>query len=516
MRKKRGLQIISMALSAGMLLMSGCSSEGTGASDGEQTETKQQTQEVQQNSTLDPVSLTFWIPGDSYEGQKEVMKTFCEKYKDELNIESITFNTIGFGDYSEKLVSLAASGDDFDACFIADWTGFGQMAKNKALLPLQDLMPEYAPGLYEEYKELDIIEASSVEGDWVALPWTREKNGKRGIYWRQDLADQYGVDTSNIETMEDLDRMLKEAHEKIPNLLTFNIGNNASEILNLTKNQYEMESVTGSLMYNLHDENATLIPLEQTQAFSDAVMWAKKWYDEGIIDKNALSSTDTTLYFENGQCFAGVATMEKIYNGVNFNVSGAECGYAELYPDKWVSNDSPLNNAIAINQNARNPERVLMLLELLNSNEEAYDLFMYGVEGKDYVLNDGLIQYPEGQDSTNSTYMGWFYWGFLREKFDLPSETNSPEYQKKYGEWLAQDNKVVGKLTGFNPGVDEIKTELAQRDQLYSEQGVLLLAGIVDGDVDQAVNAYIENQKKAGLDTIVSYIQEKANTFIAE
>ena len=43
----------------------------------------------------------------------------------------------------------------------------------------------------------------------------------------------------------------------------------------------------------------------------------------------------------------------------------------------------------------------------------------------------------------------------------------------------------------------------AQRDQLYDEQGKLLLAGIVENnDVDAAINKYIENQKAAGLDKI--------------
>ena len=71
---------------------------------------------------------------------------------------------------------------------------------------------------------------------------------------------------------------------------------------------------------------------------------------------------------------------------------------------------------------------------------------------------------------------------------------------------------VVSPLTGFNPDTSSIKTELAQRDQLYDEQGKLLLAGIVENnDVDAAINKYIESQKAAGLDKIMEFMQAEAD-----
>ena len=81
-------------------------------------------------------------------------------------------------------------------------------------------------------------------------------------------------------------------------------------------------------------------------------------------------------------------------------------------------------------------------------------------------------------------------------------------------EWLKKDNFVVSPLTGFNPDTSTIKTELAQRDQLYDEQGKLLLAGITSGDdVDTAIQKYIDSQKAAGLDKIMNFMQEEADKY---
>ena len=156
-----------------------------------------------------------------------------------------------------------------------------------------------------------------------------------------------------------------------------------------------------------------------------------------------------------------------------------------------------------------------MLLELLNTDEEAYDMFMYGIEGETYVKDEnGALQYPEGQDASTSVYLGWFNWPFVREQFNKPSGRITQEALDAEQEWLKKDNFVVSPLTGFNPDTSTIKTELAQRDQLYDEQGKLLLAGITSGDdVDTAIQKYIDSQKAAGLDKIMNFMQEEADKY---
>lgn len=54
-------------------------------------------------------------------------------------------------------------------------------------------------------------------------------------------------------------------------------------------------------------------------------------------------------------------------------------------------------------------------------------------------------------------------------------------------------------------------------NQLYDEQGKLLLAGITGSDdVDTAINKYIEAQKNVGLDKIMTYLQERADEYVAK
>lgn len=470
---------------------------------------------------LEPVTLTFWSCGDKYSAQDEVLAAFCEKYKSQLNIDKIEYNFVSFGDYEDKMTALVAGGDDFDGFYVSDWMLYAKMANKGALLPLNELMQQYAPSLLKTYEENGATVACSIDGDLVALPWTKEKSSKAVLLYRKDLAEQYGVDTSKLETIEDLDKMFAEAKEKVPDITIFESGfprgNTYSDVLAILHSKYELDAMNYHMMTtDLNSDAVELQPIEQTEMFKEAVTWMQKWYNDGIVSKNELSETDTQL-FENGKTFAKVGLMENALQGVSFNISGAEYGYAELYPDGKFRYDSPLNNAFAINKNAANPERVLMLMELLNTDEEAYNMFMYGIEGETYVINEsGAIDYPEGQDSSNSTYLDWFRWPFIRSQFNKPSGNITAEALQAENEWLQKDTLVVSPLVGFNPDTSSIKTELARRDQLYDEQGKLLLAGIIDGDdVDAAINNYIQAQKDAGLDAILTYMQGEAEKFTA-
>lgn len=514
--KKRTVRMAA-ALLASVMCMTGITGCGKQQSQGGSSSNGQSQVSGESSAQLKPVTLKLWSCSDKYPDQDEILARFCEKYKDQLNIEKIEFHFVPFGDYEDKMTSLVAGGDDFDGMFVSDWMLYNKMANKGGLLGLNELLETYAPSLYDVYREIGAVEACSIDGQMVALPWTKQKSSKAIVLYRKDLADKYGVDTSGLLTMEDLDRMLTDAKTKVPDITIFESGfprgNTYSDVLAILHAKYEMDAMNyHTLTFDLNGEHPELVPVEQTDMFKEAVTWMHKWYRDGIVSKSELSETDTKM-FENGKTFARVGLFGDAVQGLPFNVPGAELGYAEIYPDGKFRYDSPLNNAFAINKNAANPEHLMMLMELLNTDEEAYDMFMYGIEGETYVKEaDGSIAYPEGQDAANSKYLGWFRWAFIRKQFEKPSGLMTAAALQAENEWLEKDSLVISPLTGFNPDTGSIKTEMAQRDQLYDEQGKLLLAGIVEnGDIDAAVNKYIASQKAVGLDKILDFMQPEAD-----
>ena len=195
---------LGLTLALGVTALAGCGAADSSSGGNDSTGSSSS------NSDLEPVTLKLWSFGDKYSAQDEVLAAFCEKYKDQLNIEKIEYNFVSFGDYEDKMTSLVAGGDDFDGFYVADWMLYSKMANKGAFLPLDDLMQQYAPTLYQTYQDNGTLSACSIDGQLVALPWTKQKSSKPVLFYRKDLAEQYGVDTSNLSTIEDLDAFLTE------------------------------------------------------------------------------------------------------------------------------------------------------------------------------------------------------------------------------------------------------------------------------------------------------------------
>jgi putative aldouronate transport system substrate-binding protein len=249
--------------------------------------------------------------------------------------------------------------------------------------------------------------------------------------------------------------------------------------------------------------------------FKEAVTYAKKWYDEGIINKNAMAEIGTKL-FESGKDFSQKNIDERIYEKTAFTDSSAKSAAVEVYPNKKFTRDSQMNNAIAINKNAANPERTLMFMNLISSNEAAYDALMYGIKDVTYSIDsNGQVGYASGESASKPLWQGWNGWGFYRANFAKPTISRPTAAIKQEETFVNRSNIVISPLAGFIPSSDAIKTQLAQRDQIQDEQGKLLLAGIVNGDITTAINEYIKRQKAAGLDQIISDTQSQVNKFLS-
>ncbi len=472
---------------------------------------------------LEEVTLRIYVPGDDKAGKAQVLDNFYEVTKDRLNAH-LEIIHIGFGDYEDKMMSLIASGDDFDACFAADWILYNKVVNRGALQELNELLPQYAPKMYQEYVDKSMMDACSVNGNIYAMPWTIEKCGKYVLLWRADLAEQYDIDMSNITTIEDVDRALTDARTKLPeNMLVtttqLGSGNSCSTIELALFPKYELFSWRfHELTYSLKDGKPTIVPVEQTELFRESVKYAKKWYDAGILSKNDLAVNDSKLY-ENGKCFATFNIMENAHISTSFADASWTQGSAEIYQGFLTAKDSPMNNALVVNANAAHPERVVQLMELLNDDQAVYDALLYGIKGVTYdETATGEITLAASEDASNPLWQDWMgRWCFWRQKFQRPDATYTPEYMEFMNAWLQDPSLIQPKSAGFVADTTAIKTEIAQRDQVYDEAGKLLLVGIIEGDdIDAAIDAYIEKQKAAGTDKIVAEVQAQLDAFLGK
>lgn len=515
---------IAAALAAIMLAttITGCgnstsksSSQVAADSSGDSSAVSGETSIAEEGTPLDEVTLKIYFAGDNPPHADEVWANVEELSKDELNAKFDIVYVSG-SDYADKMQLLCASGDDFDMFFDANWISYPTMLKNGALLELNDLMDTYAPNLKAYLEEEGVLQWGYQGDKLMCVPYDNPATNRAYVTYREDLREKYDLpeEMDTIEAIENYLDVVTANEDILPinNIVGSVMWDNA---MNVMATKYSLDSQFGGsnfdMTYVLTDEEITIVPLEQTEAFMEASQIRRRWYEKGWIPSNAMNDIETVNGIDEGKYACTIRWTEDAYKPLN---GPGEKGACMLYPDSLCVQSSSLGNVMAFNRNAANPERAMMFLEWMNSSQENYDSVLYGIENVSYVLDeDGSVWYPDGESAGNS-YLDWARWAFWRDQWRRPGFELSEELIEKNREDLAYENNIESPLAGFTFDTDPVKEELANRQAVIDEYGKMLQYGLQE-DVQAAVTDYINKMEVAGTDKIVEELQRQVDEFLA-
>lgn len=468
---------------------------------------------------LPRTTIRIYLGGPDYSAKERVWENVSAICGDRLNADfDVVF--IPWGDeYPQKLQLAISSGDNFDICFDADWWSYNTLVNKGAYLDISDLAQTYMPNYYKRLEETGNLSACYVGEGMYCIPWEAPYNPRPFFTWWDNRIDNTVTTMSedDISTIEDVDRFLQEAKALNPDFPHIFECYGDYDIMTLLQPKYNLAKWDFHyLTFDLSKEKVTIVAEEQTDMFAECGKWAKKWVGDGVYPIDIATNNAAHTALGDKHNYAGYSMYEYIayddrWKDENFH-------YAQLYPEGLFVNKSPTNNLLAINKNAANPERALMFLDLLYSDDEVFDAVMYGIKDDTYTIDaDGnYIWAEEGMDATNTSWMEWVsQWAFWRLEKMKPTPARSAEAWDMNNEFLVQDGNVNSPLAGFVPDTSKIKNEIAARDSLYSEMGFLIEYGLVD-DVDAAVAEYRQKQEAIGLDKIIAEIQSQVDAYLGQ
>ena len=142
------------------------------------------------------------------------------------------------------------------------------------------------------------------------------------------------------------------------------------------------------------------------------------------------------------------------------------------------------------------------------TNKEIANLLTWGIEGRDYVVKDGIAAYPDGVTASNVKYhTSDFLYG---NQFLVYPWKGSPadlrEQQK-----AALDAAGISKYLGFTCDTSSITNELTVLGNVISEYAPGLESGTTDN-----YNEFIKALKKAGVDKVVAEYQSQLDAWLAD
>ena len=168
------------------------------------------------------------------------------------------------------------------------------------------------------------------------------------------------------------------------------------------------------------------------------------------------------------------------------------------------------HGAMAISAGSKNPERALMVYDLLRNDPDCYKLLCYGIQGISWDVDDnGLRIVPEGYNSDTDNINGTTnYWWGRNDDLEIKDATrNWDAIDKLYEEY--NKIKIEYPYGQFVPNVDDIKSKIDNISEIHTNYMKQISYGKYNGSAEDIVAEYQAALKKAGIDDVTAELQKQ-------
>lgn len=463
------------------------------------------------------VELIMYSSGSSGKDTAKVMAKFNELLKEKCNT-TINVTCLGWNNYKNQYQLILTTGEPADLMYVNP-NLHSLYAANGAFTDLMDLFGKCMPTVFGYFKEGQLAQAT-VDGKLYMIPSYESNFAQNGIFYRLDLARKYGLgEITSLESFETYADTIA-ANEKGLRVID---GNPEQTLFQLFKASNGFEAIAGSnsliIMVKNYDDIHDIIAYPFTDEY---VAWAKRmkqWAGKGYWSSNALSSTmDPWSSIQVGTSAITQANADGAKNMMSYMASklpGSECAYWSLANLTGYSYVNPVTeNGYAVPASSPNAERALRVLEVIKTDPELFDLWMYGIKGLHFSLTeDGkLIKPAVGVDPStvnNHSMSGAQY--AMRVKNLMRNEAGVWKGYEGLIDWLSSI-ETLNKFGAVSLDYSNVQAELAAVNQVVQQYGYPINIGIVD-NVDAAIAEYRKQLKVAGIDRLLEVVAQQMEAY---
>lgn len=496
-RKRNVMQAgLTVVLASGMLL-AGCGAKNEGGT-ADSTPSA-----MKSGKDLAPYEVSIAFYGSDQKDLQAVQDEMNNILKDKINA-TVKLTPISISAWQQQTNLMLAGNEKIDLMFTSTGFNYGTQVAKGQLFALDDLIDKYGPGIKKALEPYQ-LSAAKINGKSYAIPAVKEMASDYGILLRKDIADKYNIDLSKIKTINDLDTVFQLIKEKEPNMVPL-----------VAKHPGTGPFYTGYIPYDSlsggvgvlpdYDNNMKVVNWYETTQYADQLRVIRKWYQAGYLLKDApTSKQDGRELVKAGKAFAYFSNLKPGSEVEASRKSGKEMTVVRMTP-AYATTDSITGIMWSIPKNSKDPDRAMMLLNLLYSDKQLYNMLAWGIEGKHYVKkSDNVIDYPAGVDITNSGYNFNTSYMFGNQFLSYTWTDQDPNSWKITDEFNKSAKK--SKALGFIFDVNNVKTEMAAVNNVLTEY----VSGLETGTLDPAEHLpkFIAKLKAAGSDKIISEKQKQ-------
>ncbi len=466
------------------------------------------------------VALMTLAPVDSADSEA-VEDAVNEITENEINVH-VNLQWYDGGTYGSQVPMMIQGGDTLDLMmFIPVGATFTSLMGAGQLMDITDLLDEYG----QDIKDVqgDMITGCSLNGKIYGVGNYGDKAAFQNMLIRTDVLEEVGrlEDAQNATFWSEIEDIMKDVtaagytgfinNENTGTVLYPNGFLNGSD--SFADNHATDTLGDGYLLVATDADTDTVECKYFTDDFRQMIERVAKWYNEGLIYKDAGTSQDygDTL-LKSG---VGVAKVAQQESGSLETMQGTT-GYdftAIRICNKAITTESCTKFGFGIPVTAKEPEAAMKFLNMLYTSEDLVNTLTWGVEGRDWVLNDdGYAAYPDGVNAENVQYhTADFLYGdqFLITQWEGSSTTREEQKQ-------ATADCPLSKYFGFqldNTGLENTLTACYNVEQQYI---ATLMSGSAGDNWESVLEDFQNALKAAGIDDLISSYQEQLDNWLAQ
>ena len=542
--KIKKLVALGLAMTMSVSVLAGCGDtkktnvqESSSSTQQSSSVTESSTVEEQSKEIVFPLEETLEVSAigllakDAYPYEDNI----AWQYINELTNVKIDMQSFSGGEIREKVNLLLSSGDYPEVLYKCSAVDLDKYGKDGVLIPLEDLIREYAPNLtklLDERKAWGTITAT--DGHIYSLPGIEKPRSyvRSLFYWiNQDWLDKVGKEMPTNQ--DEFYEVLKAFKEQDPN------GNGkADEIPWVVAGGQEIAELTEILAYmgkGLYygglwmEIDGVLEYLPTTEYFKEDILkYFKKFYDEGLINDDAFTLTSD-------QADAVGKSGANVYGMVRGSSSTRASSEEEVRlkwnsfkpfdTDTFALNQGVSKGGFAITDKCENPEIMVAWADQFYS-EEGGRIIRMGVEEKSYQLSADGTTYKSLKENFESvtyqaTLMGGgtvpgkipeiYYLGQDPESNRLTAHTNNEIYGEGYG------SQAVGVICIGPSYTEEESDEISTISTDISGYVNNYIAETISGlqSIDDSWDEFQKTLKNMGVERMIEIrrtAQERANS----
>lgn len=476
--------------------------------------------------TSEHVVITYLVTGDPPTNRtEEVLAKINEKLTEKVNAE-LKIRWIEWTDWTTKYnLALATQSGDIDLIGTAtDWLNAWPNIQKGAFYPLsEEMLQTYAPNTWAQVPQAN-WDLCKYNGEIYLMPednyaqWTNH-----GFMYRGDWARAAGLE-NGVHSWEDLGVYFQYIKDNMPDVIPWDANGNGSSYgpqmaggwqTSHTPNIY-IEGIGVDLFYGMSKDDPYTLSryyLEGDELVNFATEM-KKWADAGYWRTDVLNYTgDVAAEMEEGktgahqhhtQTWTGErTTMEK-------KQPGSDLGF--FWFGEEMNNVVALNithGAMAVAMTSKNPERALMVYDLMRNDPEIYRLMQYGIEGDMYTLDEnGYLVRPDGFEQGVDGVDLNYWWG---RNDQLELRTADKDWEAIDALYSTYDGvkinypygKVVFELSNIQMYLDNLSN-------VYNTYMPRIVFGMMD-DPAAYVAEFRQQLQNAGIEICMTEIQNQIN-----